>query len=121
MLKRLQNLPPSFPFPMSERLVQTPQTFNVQRVQEACVHIKQQQLTGLHCDVVAIVWHSLGKPTVRPGPPPTELEGKVALERDNLACFLYWVARLTMENVKCLSKNSSPSFPWTTNPNRGRI
>lgn len=52
----------------------------MQRIQEACVRIQQEQLAGLHRDAVAILWHSTGKPTVRSGPPPTELEGKVALE-----------------------------------------
>lgn len=59
----------------------TPQTFNVQEAEDACVGIKQQGMAVLHRDVVAILWHSFRKPAVSSRPPPAEMKGKAALEK----------------------------------------
>ena len=49
------------------------------------VGVQQKQLALLHRDIVALLWRSLGKPAVSPGPPPAELKDKVALE--NRFCY----------------------------------
>lgn len=57
----------------------------MEEAEDAGVGVQQKQLALLHCDVVALLWRSLGKPAVSPGPPPAELKGKVALE--NRICY----------------------------------
>lgn len=60
--------------------MQTLQTFNMHEAKDACIGVKQEGMAILHRDIVAILWHSPRKPAVSVGPPPTELEGKLALE-----------------------------------------
>lgn len=52
----------------------------MQQVEDVCSAVKQEHLPILHCDIVAILWHSPRKPAVSPGPPPAESEGKVVLK-----------------------------------------
>ena len=53
----------------------------MEEVEDAGVGVQQKQLALLHRDVVALLWRSLGKPAVSPGPPPAELKDEVALEK----------------------------------------
>lgn len=70
---------------------QTPQTFNVQQVENARVGVQQQPLATLHRDVVAILWHSSREPAVSPRPPPAEPDRQAALQKSLvrlLFCFV---------------------------------
>lgn len=77
--------------------MQTPQTFNMQEANDACIDVEQERMAILHRDVVAILWHSSRKPAVSVGPPPTELEGKLALE-DSLVKGIGWLKQFNMGN-----------------------
>lgn len=58
-----------------------PQTFDVQKVEDASGGIQQQRLASFYCDISAILWQVPIKPAGVLRPSAAELEGEVPLKK----------------------------------------